>query len=51
MPNKENAIKFLEYLASRQAQEYSAKGNYEFPVIVGRGKCKFDPQRPFVCFN
>lgn len=34
-PNKANAIKFLEYLASKQAQEYFAKGNYEFPVIGG----------------
>ena len=34
-PNKANAIKFLEYLASKQAQEYFAKGNYEFPVVGG----------------
>lgn len=33
-PNKANAVKFLEYLASKQAQEYFAKGNYEFPVIA-----------------
>ncbi|WP_298722513.1 Fe(3+) ABC transporter substrate-binding protein [uncultured Ferrovibrio sp.] len=34
-PNKANAIKFLEYLASKEAQEYFAKGNYEFPVVAG----------------
>src|SRR5690606_16329574 len=34
-PNKENAIRFLEYLASKQAQEYFSKGNYEFPVVGG----------------
>lgn len=33
-PNKANAIKFLEYLASSEAQNYFAKGNYEFPVIA-----------------
>lgn len=33
-PNKANAIKFLEYLASAEAQSYFAKGNYEFPVIA-----------------
>jgi iron(III) transport system substrate-binding protein len=31
-PNKENAIKFLEYLASDQAQAYFANGNNEWPV-------------------
>ncbi|WP_430398835.1 Fe(3+) ABC transporter substrate-binding protein [Ferrovibrio sp.] len=34
-PNKANAIKFLEYLASKQAQSYFAMGNYEFPVVGG----------------
>lgn len=34
-PNKENAIKFLEYLASDQAQEYFSAGNDEFPVVEG----------------
>ena len=34
-PNKENAIKFLEYLASEQAQEYFSAGNDEFPVVAG----------------
>ncbi|MEN0045636.1 MAG: Fe(3+) ABC transporter substrate-binding protein [Bacteroidota bacterium] len=31
-PNKENAIKFIEYLASTEAQEVFAKANYEYPV-------------------
>lgn len=34
-PNKDNAIKFLEYLASDAAQEYFAAGNDEFPVVEG----------------
>ena len=34
-PNRENAIKFLEYLASDQAQTYFAEGNYEYPVVEG----------------
>ena len=33
--NKENAIKFLEYLVSPQAQAYFAEGNYEYPVVEG----------------
>jgi len=32
-PNKENAIKFLEYLASDSAQQYFSAGNDEFPVV------------------
>jgi iron(III) transport system substrate-binding protein len=32
-PNKANAIKFLEYLASPQAQDYFANGNNEYPVV------------------
>ena len=31
--NKEAAIKFLEYLTSKQAQSYFANGNNEYPVI------------------
>jgi iron(III) transport system substrate-binding protein len=31
-PNKDNAIKFLEYLASDEAQRYFALGNNEYPV-------------------
>jgi iron(III) transport system substrate-binding protein len=34
-PNKDNAIKFLEYLASDQAQQYFAAGNFEYPVAAG----------------
>ncbi|MEM9337100.1 MAG: Fe(3+) ABC transporter substrate-binding protein [Bacteroidota bacterium] len=31
-PNKENAIKFIEFLASKPAQEVFAQANYEYPV-------------------
>ncbi|GGH34627.1 iron(III) transport system substrate-binding protein [Cribrihabitans marinus] len=34
-PNRENAIKFLEYLASDQAQQYFSAGNDEFPAAPG----------------
>ncbi|NRA99048.1 MAG: extracellular solute-binding protein [Rhodobacteraceae bacterium] len=34
-PNKENAVKFLEYLASDQAQEYFSAGNDEYPAVPG----------------
>lgn len=34
-PNKENAIKFLEYLASDQAQQYFSAGNDEYPAVAG----------------
>ncbi|WP_292288478.1 extracellular solute-binding protein [Marivita sp.] len=34
-PNRENAIEFLEYLASEQAQEYFSAGNDEYPVVEG----------------
>ena len=34
-PNKENAIKFIEFMASKEAQELFAKGNYEYPVLAG----------------
>ena len=37
-PNKENAIKFLEYLASKEAQNYFAAGNDEYPVLKGVAK-------------
>jgi iron(III) transport system substrate-binding protein len=33
-PNKANAIRFLEYLASDQAQVYFADGNNEWPVVT-----------------
>jgi iron(III) transport system substrate-binding protein len=33
-PNKEAAVKFLEYLASDEAQTYFANGNNEWPVVT-----------------
>ncbi len=36
-PNKDNAVKFLEYLASEQAQEYFSAGNDEYPAVPGVG--------------
>ena len=32
-PHREAAIKFLEYLASDEAQRYFADGNNEWPVV------------------
>jgi iron(III) transport system substrate-binding protein len=34
-PNRDNAIRFLEYLASDQAQEYFSAGNDEYPAVPG----------------
>lgn len=34
-PNRENAVKFLEYLASDSAQVYFSAGNDEFPAVPG----------------
>jgi iron(III) transport system substrate-binding protein len=34
-PHKEAAVKFLEYLASDEAQVYFANGNNEWPVVKG----------------
>ncbi len=34
-PNRENAVKFLEYLTSESAQRYLADGNNEYPAVVG----------------
>jgi iron(III) transport system substrate-binding protein len=34
-PNRENAILFLEYLASDQAQQYFSNGNDEYPAVAG----------------
>jgi iron(III) transport system substrate-binding protein len=34
-PNRENAIRFVEYLASDSAQRYFASGNNEWPVVAG----------------
>lgn len=36
-PNRENAVKFLEYLASDQAQQYFSAGNDEYPAVPGVG--------------
>ena len=52
-PHKEAAVKFLEYLASDEAQAYFANGNNEWPVVASAvtrnpaleslGKFKSDP--------
>jgi iron(III) transport system substrate-binding protein len=34
-PNRANAIAFLEYLASPEAQNYFANGNNEWPTVTG----------------
>lgn len=34
-PNEENAVKFLEYLTSDEAQQFFANGNNEYPVVAG----------------
>ncbi|HET7714381.1 MAG TPA: Fe(3+) ABC transporter substrate-binding protein [Bauldia sp.] len=34
-PNKDNAVEFLEFLASDEAQELYAKANFEYPVKAG----------------
>ena len=34
-PNRDNAIRFLEYLASDTAQVYFSNGNDEFPAVAG----------------
>ncbi|MFI4915888.1 MAG: Fe(3+) ABC transporter substrate-binding protein [Phycisphaerales bacterium JB060] len=34
-PNRENAIRFIEYLLSDSAQKSLAEGNFEYPVIEG----------------
>jgi iron(III) transport system substrate-binding protein len=36
-PNRSNAERFLEFLASDEAQALFAAGNYEFPVVSGAG--------------
>lgn len=36
-PNRENAIKFLEYLTSDSAQAYFSAGNDEYPAVPGVG--------------
>lgn len=34
-PNRENAVKFLEYLTTDDAQSFFANGNNEYPVVEG----------------
>lgn len=34
-PNRDNAVKFLEYLTSQSAQRYFADGNNEYPAVIG----------------
>lgn len=34
-PNREHAVRFLEFLASDEAQEIFAGANYEYPVVQG----------------
>jgi len=34
-PNRDNAIRFLEYLTEEQAQRYFAEGNQEYPAVTG----------------
>ena len=34
-PNRDNAVRFLEYLTSDDAQQYFADGNHEYPVVAG----------------
>lgn len=34
-PNRENAIRFIEFLAGDEAQKAFAIGNYEYPVVKG----------------
>lgn len=34
-PNKVNAVKFIEFLASVDAQKLFAEANYEYPVLAG----------------
>jgi iron(III) transport system substrate-binding protein len=51
-PNADNAVKLLEFLASDEAQQLFAGGNYEYPVVDGvarqeslteLGKIRLDP--------
>lgn len=39
-PNKENAVKLLEFLVSPEAQGIYASGNFEYPIVAG---AKIDP--------
>lgn len=51
-PNRENAVRLLEYLVSPEAQAIYAKANFEYPVLAGAeidpiiaelGELKIDP--------
>jgi len=37
-PHRENAVRFLEFLASDEAQALFVKGNHEYPVVDGVAK-------------
>jgi iron(III) transport system substrate-binding protein len=34
-PNRDAAVKFIEYLTSERAQKLFAEGNFEYPVVAG----------------
>jgi iron(III) transport system substrate-binding protein len=34
-PNRENAVRFIEFLAGNEAQAKFASGNQEYPVVEG----------------
>jgi len=36
-PNRDNAVTFMEYLTSDQAQQYFSAGNDEYPAVPGVG--------------
>ena len=51
-PNKDNAVKLLEFLVSPEAQAIYASANFEYPVLAGAsidpiiaelGELKIDP--------
>lgn len=52
-PNREAAVKFLEYLASDEAQTYFANGNNEWPVVpsVNAGNPALDALGKFKAEN
>ena len=39
-PHKENAVRFLEYLTTAEAQDYFTEGNHEYPMV---DDVKLDP--------
>jgi len=39
-PNKENAVRFIEYLSSAEAQQVFAEANFEYPVNPGTAKAE-----------